>query len=298
MQRHRASRLHYDLRLEMDGVMRSWAVPKGPSLDPKIRRLAMEVEDHPIEYNEFEGIIPAGEYGGGTVMLWDEGTYEPDERGRGETAEDAVIRGHREGKLSITFHGQRLSGSFALVRTDTVEGGVRSKWLFFKHRDASADPATDITAEVTTSVVSGRTMEEIAEGKGEKRVWHSNREKPELSSREKSAAVDFSALGPIRLDVAVPLTERDVRSGFGLYIDGIRVLAFATSGAVVLVSRNGHDKAAQFPEVVQALETLVEELTPLLPRSLSLGTVKDAVKEAFDFGKTIKSAWDAVEAVL
>jgi bifunctional non-homologous end joining protein LigD len=108
IQKHAASHLHYDLRLEMEGVMRSWAVPKGPSLDPRVRRLAMEVEDHPIEYNDFEGTIPAGEYGGGTVMLWDRGNYTPDEPKKGESPEQAVLREYRAGKLSITFHGERL----------------------------------------------------------------------------------------------------------------------------------------------------------------------------------------------
>lgn len=263
IQKHDATNLHYDLRLEMDGVMRSWAVPKGPSLDPSVKRLAMEVEDHPIEYNDFEGIIPEGEYGGGTVMIWDEGTYEPDEPKKGETAEEAALRGYREGKLSLTLHGERLKGSFALVRTDTVEGGIRSKWLFFKHRDGDAAPGTDVTAEVTTSVVSGRTMDEIAAGKGEQRVWHSNRDKPGSKRPRRSSApppaVDYSALQPMLATLG-----RSVPSGkdwiFEPKYDGIRVLAFATAGAVALISRNGHDKAAQFPEIVAALTDLVEEI--------------------------------------
>src|SRR2546423_1531098 len=116
IQKHAASHLHFDLRLELDGVMKSWAVPKGPSLDPSVKRLAMQVEDHPIEYNTFEGTIPKGEYGGGTVMLWDKGTYSPDKPAPGEKAEDAVREGLRKGDLKISFHGERLSGSFALVR--------------------------------------------------------------------------------------------------------------------------------------------------------------------------------------
>src|SRR3954465_4404295 len=111
IQKHAASHLHYDLRLELDGGMKSWAVPKGPSLDPTQRRLAVQVEDHPMEYNTFEGTIPAGEYGGGTVMLWDRGTYEPD-----EGSMDALRRGYERGDLKVTFHGERLRGSFALVR--------------------------------------------------------------------------------------------------------------------------------------------------------------------------------------
>ena len=161
IQKHAASHLHFDLRLEAGGTMRSWAVPKGPSLDPSVRRLAMQVEDHPISYNTFEGTIPKGEYGGGTVMLWDRGEYTPDERAPEETADEAVRRGLREGKLAFTFHGQRLRGSYALVRT---RGGERPQWLLIKHRDDDADEARDIVADVTTSVASGRTMEQIGAG--------------------------------------------------------------------------------------------------------------------------------------
>src|SRR5579864_320321 len=121
VQKHAASHLHFDLRLELDGVMKSWAVPKGPSLDPATKRLAIEVEDHPIEYNAFEGVIPAGEYGGGTVMLWDRGTYTVDDA-EPENDEAAARRGYEAGKLAVTFHGERLHGSFALVRTRAAAG--------------------------------------------------------------------------------------------------------------------------------------------------------------------------------
>ncbi len=160
IQKHAASHLHFDLRLELDGVMKSWAVPKGPSLDPAVKRLAMEVEDHPIEYNGFEGTIPEGEYGGGTVMLWDRGTYEPADEA-GDHAR-ALRRDYKRGRLEIVFHGERLQGAFSLVRTRSDEG--KPQWLLMKKDDADADPARDIVAEVETSVESGRTMEEIAEG--------------------------------------------------------------------------------------------------------------------------------------
>src|SRR5690606_13929486 len=124
-------------------VKRSWAVPKGPSVDPRVRRLAMEVEDHPIEYNDFEGTIPAGEDGGGTVMLWDRGTYTPDKVRWGETPEEAALRGYGGGKLQFIFRGERLQGSYALVRSDHVEGGTRSKWLLMKRKDGEADPKRD-----------------------------------------------------------------------------------------------------------------------------------------------------------
>ena len=170
IQKHAASHLHFDFRLELDGVMKSWAVPKGPSYDPSVKRLAMEVEDHPIEYNTFEGTIPKGEYGGGTVMLWDRGTYEPE----GGGGADALREGYERGDLKFILHGKRLEGAWVLVRMRRGEGG-RAQWLLIKHRDETADESYDVTAEVTTSVASGRTMEEIAARKG--RVWNSNRKK-------------------------------------------------------------------------------------------------------------------------
>jgi bifunctional non-homologous end joining protein LigD len=168
IQKHAASRLHFDFRLELDGVMKSWAVPKGPSFDPAVRRLAMEVEDHPIEYNSFEGTIPKGEYGGGTVMLWDRGTYEPEAGGGAK----ALREGYERGDLKIVLHGKRLRGGWVLVRMRRDEGG-RAQWLLIKHRDEYADADYDVVADVTTSVASGRTMDEIATRKG--RVWKSNR---------------------------------------------------------------------------------------------------------------------------
>ena len=167
IQKHAASHLHFDFRLELDGVMKSWAVPKGPSYDPTVKRLAMEVEDHPIEYNSFEGTIPKGEYGGGTVMIWDRGTYEP-ESGDGIPA---VREGYKRGDLKIVMHGERMQGSWVLVRTRRDPRG-RSQWLLIKHRDRLATEGADIVAAVQTSVVTGRTMEEIAKGR---RVWRSNR---------------------------------------------------------------------------------------------------------------------------
>ena len=168
IQKHAASHLHYDFRLELDGVMKSWAVPKGPSLDPAVRRLAMEVEDHPISYNTFEGTIPAGEYGGGTVMLWDRGTYDAEDGGGAES----LRRGYAKGDLKITLSGKRLKGSWVLVRMNRPG---RPQWLLIKHRDDTANADRDITAEHTTSVVSRRSMESIAAGKGGSRVWRSNR---------------------------------------------------------------------------------------------------------------------------
>jgi bifunctional non-homologous end joining protein LigD len=168
IQKHAASHLHYDFRLELDGVMKSWAVPKGPSLDPAVRRLAMEVEDHPISYNTFEGTIPAGEYGGGTVMLWDRGTYDAEDGGGAES----LRRGYANGDLKITLAGKRLRGSWVLVRMNRPG---RPQWLLIKHRDETADSERDVTAEYLTSVVSRRTMESIAAGRGGSKIWRSNR---------------------------------------------------------------------------------------------------------------------------
>lgn len=166
IQKHDASRLHYDLRLEMDGVMKSWAVPKGPSADPAVKRLAMQVEDHPIEYNSFEGTIPAGEYGGGTVMLWDNGTYEI-ENPADDQMNSAAHHAYANGELKIIFHGKRIRGSYALVRTKGM-GGSSSKpaWLLIKHRDKYARPESEsvLTEKYVKSVTTGRTMDHISKG--------------------------------------------------------------------------------------------------------------------------------------
>lgn len=158
VQKHAASHLHFDLRLEAGGVMKSWAVPKGPSYDPSVRRLAMEVEDHPIEYNTFEGTIPQGEYGGGTVMLWDRGTYEAEAGGGIESLRD----GYERGDLKFILHGKRLRGGWVLVR---MKRPGRPQWLLIKHRDEYARNDRDVVDEETTSVTTGRTMEEIATGR-------------------------------------------------------------------------------------------------------------------------------------
>ena len=184
IQKHAASHLHYDLRLELDGVMKSWAVPKGPSLDPAVKRLAMEVEDHPIEYNTFEGTIPKGEYGGGTVMLWDRGTYTYG--GSDPDPIEGLRRGYQKGDFKFVLHGKRLQGSWVLVRTRRDPKG-RAQWLLIKHRDEFAVPDSDVTAEYQASVATGRSMDEIAGGRS--RVWRSNRspdhaqEAPDSASR-------------------------------------------------------------------------------------------------------------------
>ncbi len=182
VQKHAASHLHFDFRLELDGVMKSWAVPKGPSYDPAVRRLAMQVEDHPIDYNTFEGTIPQGEYGGGTVMLWDRGTYEAEDGGGIEALRD----GYERGDLKILLHGKRLQGGWVLVRMRRDEND-RAQWLLIKHRDETADPDYDVVASATTSVVSGRSMEAIAARKG--RVWTSNRSESAATRTPKKRTV-------------------------------------------------------------------------------------------------------------
>ena len=169
IQKHAARRLHYDLRLELDGVMKSWAVTRGPSLDPNEKRLAVHVEDHPVDYNAFEGTIPEGEYGGGTVMIWDRGRWVPD-----GDPHKAYAKGH----LVFDLEGEKLHGRWHLVRMRTRERERHDNWLLIKGKDAAArgprDP--DILEEKSRSVTTGRSIEEIAAGKGgKKRVWHSNR---------------------------------------------------------------------------------------------------------------------------
>jgi bifunctional non-homologous end joining protein LigD len=164
IQKHAARRLHYDFRLELDGVLKSWAVPKGPSLDPRVKRLAVEVEDHPLDYGDFEGVIPAGEYGGGTVIVWDEGSGAP----HGDDPAAALARG----ALKFELQGERLKGGWALVRLRRGDG---KNWLLVKEKDDEAQPGSDdeIVAENPTSVVSGRDLEEV--GEAPQRVWRSNR---------------------------------------------------------------------------------------------------------------------------
>ena len=152
IQKHRASALHYDFRLEDEGVLKSWAVPKGPSLDPGVKRLAMAVEDHPIGYAGFEGVIPAGEYGGGTVMVWDQGTYEP------ETPD--VSAALRRGELKFTLNGKKLRGGWVLLRTDG------RRWLLIKRKDAAASNTVDIATTKPRSVLSRRLLAGIARDAG------------------------------------------------------------------------------------------------------------------------------------
>ena len=157
IQKHDASNLHYDLRLEMDGVLKSWAVPKGPSTDPREKRLAMPTEDHPLGYADFEGVIPEGEYGAGTVLVWDTGSYR---NLRFEKKDDglSMAESHKDGKIEVWLEGRKIKGGYALIRT-----GNDDRWLLVKMNDDEADARRNPVSTEPTSVLSGRTLEQIAE---------------------------------------------------------------------------------------------------------------------------------------
>ncbi len=184
IQKHRATQLHYDFRLEFNGVLLSWAVPKGPSLDPSVKRLAMQVEDHPIEYGGFEGTIPEGEYGGGTVMVWDRGEWAP------ENGDIALAL--QKGDLKFTLYGEKLQGSWVLVRTRGYGSKADKTWLLIKHRDQYAS-TKDVAEEMPRSVLSKRLMVEIAGDEGgdvEKASTGDPQQKTSKSPKRKSAAAN------------------------------------------------------------------------------------------------------------
>lgn len=279
IQKHAASRLHYDLRLEVDGVFKSWAVAKGPSLNPADKRLAVEVEDHPLDYGDFEGTIPKGEYGGGTVMLWDRGFWIP------EAGADAA-KSLAKGELKLTMAGEKLKGSFVLVRMRRDrEQGNRSNWLWIKHRDGyereDASPITD----ADLSVASGRTMEQIAAGKGQAplpfmlgghrqgkadAIWHSNRSAgqngPAARAKSASRAKTRSSPTPMPEFVAPQLCKLGSRAPTGedwiheIKLDGYRMQLRVESGQAVLRTRNGLDWTAKFQTIADASSGLPDVL--------------------------------------
>ena len=269
IQKHAASRLHYDFRLELEGVLKSWAVPKGPSLDPADKRLAMHVEDHPLEYGEFEGIIPKGQYGGGTVLLWDRGTWEP----IGDPH-----KSYRAGSLKFTLKGEKLRGGWALVKIGgrRKDGDDRS-WLLIKERDQQARPgqAESIVASEPKSVATGRTIEQIAAA-GD-RVWHSNRDGGDRSSPDPAEVPGArrTALPKFVQPQLATLVERPPDGDGWLHElkhDGYRILARVERRRAQLFSRNARDWTEKFPTVAEALGRLpVEqaildgEVTVLLP---------------------------------
>lgn len=265
IQKHHASREHFDLRLEIDGVMKSWAVPKGPSRDPSEKRLAVQVEDHPIEYNTFEGIIPEGEYGAGTVMIWDRGRYIP------EGGTDAMRQGLEKGKVSFRLEGERLEGGWTLLR---MRGRDSRQWLLVKQRDGQEVERDDLATQDVPSVASGRTMKRIATGgrpvrrgagagraagsaKSVRRATPRQTAKPAGLRGNGAGRRGMPTLTPMLATIGTDLPdESDAPWAFEPKYDGVRVLAFVTRGSVALVTRNGRQKAAQFPEIVEALERL------------------------------------------
>ena len=261
VQKHAARRLHYDFRLELDGVLKSWAVPKGPSVDTRQKRLAVMVEDHPLDYATYEGVISHGNYGGGQVIVWDTGTYSPDEDGRlsfGNRAEaEARMRQDLEkGKLSITLRGRKLRGSWTLVRTARSP----SDWLLIKHRDEHADPGGDVLGD-ERSVQSGLTIADLKDGRLPDPVLNeSGSPESEMETlRARGKITEFpSRLAPMLTRMAnKPFSHSD-----WLYepkLDGYRVMAFLQRGKVSLLSRNGLDLTSRLPMVARELEAQSEE---------------------------------------
>ncbi len=230
VQHHLARRDHYDLRLEWDGALLSWAVPKGPSYNPRDKRLAVRVEDHPLDYKNFEGTIPKGEYGGGTVMLWDEGTWEPLTH---------VETGVREGSLKFTLDGRRLKGKWALIRMKEKENAAGDNWLLVKERD-SFTKDDDGVSMYSNSIRTGRTMEEISEGENEKITKN-----------------PFD-----KVDVQLATLVKEVPRGedwlFELKYDGYRMTAFLEGSRARLLSRNNNDYTDRFCSITSSLLDLAK----------------------------------------
>jgi bifunctional non-homologous end joining protein LigD len=256
VQKHAASSLHYDFRLEWKGVLKSWAVPKGPSLDPAARRLAMEVEDHPIEYADFEGVIPEGQYGGGTVMVWDRGTWEP---------RDDPDRALRAGKLVFTLHGEKLSGAWALVKLRGARASAKgNEWLLLKEKDDAARSGDDVAARAPASVATGRDMDAIARDRD--RTWQSNRAeaKPRSVARRSRPDPDLgkaprrAAPAEIRPQLATLAEEAPEGDGWihEMKLDGYRILARVHEQAARLFTRTGQDWTERFPESARAIAGL------------------------------------------
>jgi bifunctional non-homologous end joining protein LigD len=260
VQKHQASRLHYDFRLELDGVLKSWAVPKGPTLDPHAKRLAVMVEDHPLEYREFEGAIPEGNYGAGTVMVWDRGLYVPVATGTTTDAFVAAMRaGLTKGHLRFALHGSKLRGEFSLVQLKNDP----KNWLLIKHGDAFAGPANVLQQD--RSALSGRTMDEIAgQARQQGHVWHA-KNKPAIPAAVKTRAaisVRDAPRGPmphrVKPMLATPVAAPFDGAGwiFEVKWDGYRAVAEVDNGKVSLYSRNHNAFESKYPALVQELAGL------------------------------------------
>ena len=251
VQQHRATRMHYDLRLEVGGAMPSWPVPRGPSSNPSERRLAIQTEDHPLDYASFEGLIPKGEYGAGEVIVWDNGSYSPDEGGalsfhdRAE-AEARVLEGIAGGKLSVTLRGRKLKGSWALIKTNAAE----RSWLLIKHRDDAADAERDLIDD-DRSVISGLTISDLQEGR-----------LPDPTKLGTPASLE-ALPGVERAELPAKLKPMQATLADGPFdnpdwlfepkLDGVRALALIEGGSVTLRSRRGNDITAQYPALAEAL---------------------------------------------
>jgi len=273
IQKHDASHVHYDFRLEIDGVLTSWAVPKGPSLDPGEKRLAVRTEDHPMKYGSFEGTIPKDEYGGGTVMLWDQGSYKPAGNPRD---------GLRKGDLKFELRGKRLRGSFVLARMRNRGDEKRENWLLIKHRDDMARPGSKdaVVKDYTDSVKTARAMEEIAECDA---VWHSNRggavNKPGKLKEETAAAhpkrniarIDPAKLKgarktsrlPAKISPQLATLVEEAPPGKGwiseIKFDGYRMVARIENSKVKIYSRNGNLWTEKLPTIAKSLARLKVE---------------------------------------
>jgi bifunctional non-homologous end joining protein LigD len=247
VQKHRATRLHYDFRLEAGGVLKSWAIPKGPSLNPEDKRLAVMVEDHPIEYGDFEGVIPKGNYGAGTVMVWDTGAYGVLGAMTREESEKAVLDGLTKGRLKIVLQGQKLKGEFALFR---IARDGEKNWLLIKHRDAFASPNSVL--EQDRSAKTGRSMEEIANNPD---YWHSNRGEKAL---DLIGAPKTDMPRNIKPMLASPAEEPfdDPNWVFEIKWDGYRAIAEVEPAKVRLYSRNNLSLEKRFPLIVESLKKL------------------------------------------
>lgn len=316
IQKHDATRLHYDLRLELDGVFKSWAITKGPSLNPQDKRLAVEVEDHPLDYGDFEGTIPKGQYGGGTVMLWDRGYWEPEGN---KSPEQALAKGD----FKFTLDGDRLHGSFVLVRMRGKEGEKRTNWLLIKHHDdySVEEDGAAVLDDNDTSVASGRTMEAIALGKGRKpktfmttgsavgadAVWDSSEglanEGRKAGTNTKAKADRKAAVSDMPEFVEPQLCETLERpptsSGWihEIKFDGYRIQMRIQDGEVALKTRKGLDWTSKYPAIAHSGSNLPDaiidgEICALdehgapdfaaLQAALSEGKTDDLVYFAFD----------------
>ena len=259
VQKHAARRLHYDFRLELDGVLKSWAVPKGPSVDPQDKRLAVMVEDHPLDYETFEGVIGHGNYGAGQVIVWDAGVYSPDADGRlsfgdQEEAERRMRHDLEKGKLSFTLKGRKLKGSWTLVKTSRAP----NDWLLIKHRDQHAEPGRDVLEE-DRSVHSGLTIEELRSG----RLPERSAGLASASAMDEVLAMGQEAAFPSRLKpMLARIADKPFSNSGWLFepkLDGFRAMAFLRQGKVSLMTRNGTDLASRLPAVVRQLEAQSED---------------------------------------